>query len=83
MGSRTTREAPIPETLTLHVPFCLSKRGGRREMQLPESAAQSRRADNTLVKALALTFRWKLMLEAGEFSTSQNWSEARASRPQT
>lgn len=64
-----TREAPIPETLTLHVPFCLFKRGGRREMQLPEGAAQSRRADNTLVKALALGFRWKLMLESGEFST--------------
>jgi hypothetical protein len=32
-----TRAAPvpIPETVTLHVPFRLVKRGGRKEMQVP------------------------------------------------
>jgi len=29
------RGAPIPDTVTLHVPFRLLKRGGRKEMQLP------------------------------------------------
>ncbi len=38
-------------------------------MQLPEGAAHSRRTDNTLVKALARAFRWKRMLESGEFAT--------------
>jgi hypothetical protein len=60
---------PIPETMTLHVPFRIVKRGGRKEVQLPEGAAHPRRTDNTLVKALARAFRWKRMLECGEFAT--------------
>ena len=38
-------------------------------MVLPEGAAQARKPDNTLVKALARAFRWKRMLESGEFAT--------------
>jgi hypothetical protein len=64
-----TRESPAPETVTLHVPFRMVKRGGRKEMQLPEGATQPRRADSALVKALARAFRWKRMLESGEFAT--------------
>lgn len=70
-----TRWAPIPETVTLHVPFRLVKRGGRKEVQLPEGAAQPRRTDNTLVKALARAFRWKRMLESGEFASISELAE--------
>ena len=64
-----TRGAPIPDTVTLHVPFRIVKRGGRKEMQLPKGASHPRKTDNTLVKALARAFRWKRMLESGEFAT--------------
>ena len=64
-----TRGALTPDTVTLHVPFRVVKRGGRKEMQLPDGATQPRRTDNTLVKALARAFRWKRMLELGEFAT--------------
>jgi hypothetical protein len=64
-----TRNSPIPETVTLQVPFRIVKRGGRKEMQMPEGATQPRRADGTLVKALARAFRWKSKLESGEFAT--------------
>ena len=64
-----TRVTPIPDTVTLHVPFRLVKRGGRKEMQLPAGASLPRQADNALVKALARAFRWKRMLESGEFNT--------------
>lgn len=64
-----SRAKPIPDTVTLHVPFRVVKRGGRKEMQLPEGAPQPRRFDNTLVKALARAFRWKSMLESREFAT--------------
>ncbi|WP_323771984.1 hypothetical protein [Antarctobacter sp.] len=64
-----TRAKPVPETVTVHIPFRLVKRGGRREMHLPEGATHSRRTDSTLVKALARAFRWKRMLESGEFTT--------------
>ena len=64
-----TRATPIPETVTIHVPFRLVKRGGRKEMQLPEGASPQRRPDDALVKALARAFRWKRMLDFGGFAT--------------
>lgn len=63
------RGAPIPETVTLHVPFRIVKRGGKKEMQMPEGATQPRRTDNTLVKALARAFRWKRMIDTGRYAT--------------
>lgn len=64
-----TRGTPIPDSLTIHVPFRIVKRGGRKEMQMPDGAALPRSTDSTLVKALARAFRWKRMLESGEFAT--------------
>jgi hypothetical protein len=70
-----TRATAVPETVTLHVPFRVVKRGGRKEMQMPEGATQPQRMDNTLVKALARAFRWKRMLESGEFATIAELAE--------
>jgi len=63
------RTKAITETVTIHVPFRIVKRGGRREMILPPNAQTRRQADDSLIKALARAFRWKRMLESGEFST--------------
>jgi hypothetical protein len=76
-----TRGRLIPETVTLHVAFRAVKRGGRKEMQLPEGAAQPRRTDNSLVKALARAFRWKRMLESGEFTTIAELAEREGIAP--
>jgi len=70
-----TRAKPIPETLTVHVPFRVVKRGGRKEMHLPEGAAHPRKPDSALIKALARAFRWKRMLESGEFATIAELAE--------
>jgi hypothetical protein len=75
------RTTPIPETLTLHVPFRVVKRGERKEMQLPSGAAQPHRADSTLVKALARAFRWKRMLETGDFVTIAELAEREGIAP--
>lgn len=64
-----TRVRPITDTITVHVPFRLVKRGGRKEMVLPIGRPVPRNVDDTLVKALARAFRWKRMLESGEFGT--------------
>jgi hypothetical protein len=64
-----TRPTQIPDTITVHVPFRVVKRGGRKEMHLPEGAAQVRRTDSTLIKALARAYRWKRLLDAGRFAT--------------
>lgn len=76
-----TRELPIPETMTLHVPFRIVKRGGRKEMQLPHGVRPDRRMDKTLVKALARAFRWKRLLESGEFATVSELAEREGIAP--
>jgi len=70
-----TRATSIPDTITIYVPFRVVKRGGRKEMVLPEGASQARKPDNTLVKALARAFRWKRMLESGEFASISELAE--------
>jgi len=69
------RPAPPPETVTVHVPFRFAKRGGRKAMVVPAGAQVTRETDNTLVKALARAFRWKRMLETGEFATIAELAE--------
>jgi hypothetical protein len=70
-----------PDIITLRVPFRLLKRGGRKEVQLPDGAPIQRRTDNTLVKALARAFRWKRMLESGEFATLNELAEREGIAP--
>lgn len=76
-----THSRPIPETLTLHVPFRVVKRGGRKEMQLPEDATRPRRTDNTLIKAVARAYRWKRLLESGDFTTIAELAEREGIAP--
>lgn len=70
-----TRSKAVPETVTVYVPFRLAKRGGRKEMRLPDGASSQRKMDNTLLKALARAFRWKRMLDSGEFATIAELAE--------
>ena len=51
-----SRAKAIPETITIHVPFHIVRRGGRK-------------MDDALVKALARAFRWKRILESGDYTT--------------
>lgn len=64
-----TRATAVPETVTIHVPFRIVKRGGRKEMQRPSDTQARGRPDDTLIKALARAFRWKSMLDNGDFAT--------------
>jgi hypothetical protein len=70
-----SRGSPISATVTLYIPFRVVKRGGRKEMQMPDGAAQPRRKDSALVKALARAFRWKRMLDSWEFATIAELAE--------
>ena len=75
------KPAATPDTITLHVPFRVVKRGGHKEVQLPGGAPVQRKTDNTLVKALARAFRWKRMLEAGDFTTINDLAEREGIAP--
>ena len=76
-----SRSTPIPETVTFHVPFRIVKRGEKKEMQMPDGAVQPRRTDGTLVKALTRAFRWKRMLESGEYATIAELAEREGIAP--
>jgi hypothetical protein len=77
-----TRGTPVPETVTLHVPFRVVKRGGRKEMHLPsEGSAPRARFDNTMIKAMARAFRWKRMLESGDLATIAELAEREGIAP--
>jgi hypothetical protein len=65
----------IPDTITVHVPFRIVKRGGRKELVPPAGTVQQDKTHNTLVKALARAFRWKRRLESGEFATIAELAE--------
>jgi len=60
------------DTVTVHVPFSIRKYGGRKQVITPNgepAAIEKPRVDSTLLKALARAFRWKKMLESGQFTT--------------
>ena len=60
----------VPETLTVYVRFRIRKHGGRKVMDMPVGApVPPHHFDNTMIKALARAFRWKRMLESGEYTT--------------
>ena len=50
-------------------------------MRLPDGALQPRKADGALVKALARAFRWKRMLDSGEFATIVELAEREGIAP--
>lgn len=72
---------PAADTVTLHVPFRIVRRGGRKAIALPNGAQPPRRPDDALVKALARAFRWKRMLESGEFATIAELAEREGIAP--
>ena len=61
------------DTITVHVPLTLRKRGGRKQIVTPQGtswAAPRARVDTAMVKALARGFRWRKMLDTGLYATA-------------
>ena len=73
------------QTVTVTVPFAIRKRGGRTLVITPDGATSAPapriRVDSTLLKALARGFRWRKLLETGEFSTIQEIADAENINP--
>ena len=64
--------------LTVHVPFALKRRGGRKLVIMPAgvvSAPDSARADETLLKALARARRWNRLLVSGQRTSIKSIAE--------
>lgn len=70
---------------TITVPFKVRKRGGRKLILTPDGSPQypapRARLDSALLKALARGFRWKRMLEEGDYQTLEDIAKAENINP--
>jgi hypothetical protein len=60
--------------MTVRVPLTIRRRGGRKFVLTPDGAEitntpVTRHVDSAMVKAIARAFRWRDMLESGEYAT--------------
>lgn len=73
------------QTVTVTVPFSIRKRGGRKLVITPDGLAAApaprARVDSALLKALARGFRWRKLLETGDFSTIEEIADAENINP--
>jgi hypothetical protein len=75
MTERTSHEV---ETLTIRIPIRLQRRGGRKLIMTPEGAAvptPKPRRDDTLIKALVKSHRWRRKIESGQARSITNLVE--------
>lgn len=61
-------------TVTVRVPISIRRRGGRKLVLAPDgrnvtAVTITRHIDNAMVKTIARAFRWRDMLESGEYAT--------------
>ncbi|TAK48150.1 MAG: hypothetical protein EPO23_08710 [Xanthobacteraceae bacterium] len=68
-------------TVTVHVPITIRRRGGRKLVIVPDgtnvtTAPVRRHIDNAMVKAIARAFRWREMLETGQYQTIREIAKA-------
>jgi hypothetical protein len=68
-------------TVTVRVPISFKRRGGRKLVLAPNGTSVTtapihRHIDNAMVKSIARAFRWREMLESGEYATIREIAEA-------
>ena len=73
------------QTVTVTVPFAIRKRGGRKLVITTDGVeavpVPRARVDSALLKALARGFRWRKLLETGDYATIAEIAEAENINP--
>lgn len=68
------------QKVTVTLPFAIRKRGGRKFVITPDGTVGAptpmARVDSALLKALARGFRWRKLLETGDFATIEEIAAA-------
>jgi len=70
------------DRITVHIPMTMKKRGGRKEIILPEGLAPQgspthrSATQDSLVIAIARAYRWKALLESGRFRSIEELDHA-------
>jgi hypothetical protein len=68
----------IPARITVQVPLRFVSRGGRKTVFVPVSdATPQRHHDNALLKALARAYRWRKLIEDGEYASITELADAK------
>jgi hypothetical protein len=68
----------MPATVTVQVPLRFVVRGGRKAIFVPVSdAPPTRHHDHSLIKALARAYRWRRLIEDGEFASITELADAK------
>lgn len=74
------RVAEDGQRVTVRVPISVQRRGGRKLVLTPHGEGLTGGSippvDSALVKAIARAFRWREMLESGEFSSIRDIAKA-------
>lgn len=69
-----------PTHVTVRVPLRIKRRAGRKTIVMPvidgQPAPTATRADSTLLKALALAFRYQRMLDEGRYASISEMAAA-------
>src|ERR1700724_3286484 len=69
-------------TITVHIPITLRHQGGRKQVVTPAGATPwipaPPRIDSTLMKAIVRAYRWRDMLESGDYATVRDLAKAEA-----
>jgi hypothetical protein len=77
-GSRTGLSKD-GHTVTVHIPVTFRQRGGRKQILSPSGSApwsSAPRVDTALLKAVVRAYRWREMLEGGEYSSAAELAKA-------
>ena len=73
------------QAVTVTVPFAIRKRGGRKLVITPDGTMTApvprARVDSALLKALARSFRWRKLLETGDYATIEEIAESENINP--
>ena len=66
-------------TVTVHIPVTFRQRAGRKQIFSPSGTAPwspTPRVDTALLKAVVRAYRWREMLESGEYSSAAELAKA-------
>jgi hypothetical protein len=66
-------------SLTVHIPVTFRQRAGRKQILSPSGSApwsSAPRVDTALLKAVVRAYRWREMLEGGEYSSAAELARA-------
>lgn len=73
------------QTVTVMIPFAIRKRGGRKLVITPDGATAAplsrARVDSALLKGIARAFRWRKLLETGDYATIEEIADAEKINP--